>query len=202
MPASLIAWTWSLIILRNGDATTIPLLFSVVWVSLPPTTAKLNFPQNSWEEPPQGHTITWHPFTTRHHPYDVIWQVFWHENLIDRSHDLLLHADWSICTTWPISGFLIGRARSGPLYYCEVTSRPFSLSRLPLRPNFHGERVVWVRGRILTVPNSACKRKSATCCNFRGSCLLSIKLKLKNPGSSTKSALNRPRSVKSVKLNQ
>ena len=84
----------------------------------------------------------------------------------------------------------------------EVTSRPFSLSRLPLRSNFHGERDVWVRGRILTVPNSACKCKSATCCNFRGSCLLSIKLKLKNPGSSTKSALNRPRSVKSVKLNQ
>ena len=46
----------------------------------------------------------------------------WHENLIDRSHDLLLHADWSICTTWPISGFLIGLYRSGPLYYwwlCE-----------------------------------------------------------------------------------
>ena len=79
---------------------------------------------------------------------------------------------------------------------------PFSLSRLPLRPNFHGERDVWVRGRILTVPNSACKCKSATCCNFRGSCLLRIKLKLKNPGRSTKSALNLPRSVKSVKLNQ
>ena len=42
-----------------------------------------------------------------------IWQL----DLIDRSHDLLLHADWSICTTWPISGFLIGRARSGPPYY-------------------------------------------------------------------------------------
>ena len=67
----------------------------------------------------------------------------------------------------------------------EVTSRPFSHSRLPLRSNFHGERDVWVRAAIL-----------------RGSCLLSIKLQLKNPGSSTKSALNRPRSVKSVKLNQ
>ena len=37
--------------------------------------------------------------------------------MIDRSHDLLLHADWSICTTWPISGFLIGLYRSVPHYY-------------------------------------------------------------------------------------
>ena len=55
-----------------------------------------------------------------HDPYDVIWQVFWHENLIDRSHDLL-HADWSICTTWPKCGFLIGLYRSGPPYYSPKT---------------------------------------------------------------------------------
>ena len=57
-------------------------------------------------------------------------------------------------------------------------------------PKFSSRERRWVRGRVLTVPNSACKRKSATCCNFRRSCLLSINLKLKNPGSSTKSALN------------
>ena len=56
MPASLIASTWSLIILGNGDATTIPRSFFFVWVSLPRTTAKLNFSQNTWEELPQ------HPF--------------------------------------------------------------------------------------------------------------------------------------------
>ena len=56
MPASLIASLWSLLILRNGDATTIPRSFPFVWVSLPRTTAKLNFSQNPWEEPPQ------HPF--------------------------------------------------------------------------------------------------------------------------------------------
>ena len=39
-----------------------------------------------------------------------IWQL----DLIDRSCDPVLHADWSIWVTWPISGFLIGRARSGP----------------------------------------------------------------------------------------
>ena len=47
-----------------------------------------------------------------------IWQL----DLIDRSCDLVLHADWSIWVTWPISGFLIGRARSGPLYYSKVSS--------------------------------------------------------------------------------
>ena len=41
----------------------------------------------------------------------------WQLNLIDRSHDLLLHADWSICTTWPKCGFLIGLYRSVPHYY-------------------------------------------------------------------------------------
>ena len=73
----------------------------------------------------------------------------------------------------------------------------------PFAPKFSWrERRLGTRQNWLTVPNSACKCKSATCCNFRGSCLLSIKLKLKNPGSSTKSALNLPRSVKSVKLSQ
>ena len=43
----------------------------------------------------------------------------WQLNLIDRSHDLLLHADWSICTTWPKCGFLIGLYRSDPHYYCH-----------------------------------------------------------------------------------
>ena len=56
MPVSLIASTRSLIILRNGDATTIPCSFVFVWVSLPRTTAKLNFSENTWQEPPQ------HPF--------------------------------------------------------------------------------------------------------------------------------------------
>ena len=43
--------------------------------------------------------------------------------MIDRSHDLLLHADWSICTTWPKSGFLIGRAQGGPSYYFALEFR-------------------------------------------------------------------------------
>ena len=47
----------------------------------------------------------------------------------------------------------------------EVTSRPFSLSRLPLRPNFHGERDVWVRGRtdlqFQTAPVSASLLRAA-----------------------------------------
>ena len=55
-----------------------------------------------------------------HHPYDVTLTWIWQLHLIDRSHDLVLHADWSICTTWPISGFLIGRARSGPPYYLST----------------------------------------------------------------------------------
>ena len=55
-PASLIPSSWSLIILRNSDATTIPRSFRFVWVSLPRTTAKLNFSQNPWEETPR------HPF--------------------------------------------------------------------------------------------------------------------------------------------
>ena len=68
-----------------------------------------------------------------HTPYDVmttplgwchqpLWRHLtwiWQLHLIDRSHDLLLHADWSICTTWPKCGFLIGLYRSGPLYYWE-----------------------------------------------------------------------------------
>ena len=56
VPASLIASTWSLVILSNGGATTIPRSFLFVLVSLPRTTAKLNYSQNPWEEPPQ------HPF--------------------------------------------------------------------------------------------------------------------------------------------
>ena len=56
MPASLIALTWSSIILCNGDAITIPRSFLFVWLSLVRTTAKLNFSQNPREEPPQ------HPF--------------------------------------------------------------------------------------------------------------------------------------------
>ena len=43
----------------------------------------------------------------------------WQLNLIDRSHDLLLHADWSICTTWPKCGSLIGLYRSVPHYYYD-----------------------------------------------------------------------------------
>ena len=44
------------------------------------------------------HDVT---FTTRHHPYDVITslKLVDSSHLIDRSHDLLLNADWSICTT-------------------------------------------------------------------------------------------------------
>ena len=56
MPASLIAPTWSSIILCNGDAITIPCSFLFVWLSLARTTAKLNFSQNPREEPQQ------HPF--------------------------------------------------------------------------------------------------------------------------------------------
>ena len=56
--------------------------------------------------------------------------------MIDRSHDLLLHADWSICTTWPISGFLIGRARSDPLYYFRAivpaAYRPQEMKSIPI----------------------------------------------------------------------
>ena len=40
--------------------------------------------------------------------------------MIDRSHDLLLHADWSICTTWPKCGSLIGLYRSVPHYYSNM----------------------------------------------------------------------------------
>ena len=58
------------------------------------------------------------PMMSWPHPYDVMTPMTsFHENLIDRSHDLLLHADWSICTTWPKCGFLIGLYRSGPPYY-------------------------------------------------------------------------------------
>ena len=39
------------------------------------------------------------------------------ENLIDSSTSHLLHADWSICTTWPKSGSLIGHRQSDPSYY-------------------------------------------------------------------------------------
>ena len=45
----LIASTWSLIIPHNGDATTVLCSFLFVWVSLPRTTAKLNFSQNPWK---------------------------------------------------------------------------------------------------------------------------------------------------------
>ena len=72
----------------------------------------------SWPHPLWCHGHT--PMMSWPHPYDVIKNIW---NLIDRSHDLLLHADWSICTTWPISGFLIGRARSDPFYYSHTLLR-------------------------------------------------------------------------------
>ena len=72
-----------------------------------------------------------------HHPYDVMTPMTsFHENLIDRSHDLVLHADWSIWVTWPISGFLIGRARSDPLYYLNSIQKTFSLKFVPARRYF------------------------------------------------------------------
>ena len=53
MSASLVASSWSLTILCNGDATTIPRSFLFVWVSLLRTTAEFNFSHNPWEEQPQ-----------------------------------------------------------------------------------------------------------------------------------------------------
>ena len=71
MSASLIALTWSFIIPRNSDATTIPRSLLFVWVSLLGTTAKLYFSQNPLEEPPQ------HPFAPvnpKHPSAALLWE--------------------------------------------------------------------------------------------------------------------------------
>ena len=101
-------------------------LFSVVWVSLPPTTAKLNFPQNSWEEPPQhlcapvnskqpgttffGHVFAWKLYQTVvivHTPIQKIIMVnmvntsLWYDSMPNKSSalsiDVIIYAYNSKC---------------------------------------------------------------------------------------------------------